>query len=88
MVLPPDQYQEEELNVPCNHFQSAGYQVQLASKGVKTATGMDGEKTKVDLDLDEVNLSEYIAVVFVGGEGSTRMSCIKIQATRILLDQP
>ncbi len=69
MVLPPDQYQEEELNVPRNYFQNAGYQVQLASKGVKTATGMDGEKTEVDLELDEVNLSEYIAVVFVGGEG-------------------
>jgi len=69
MVLPPDQYQEEELNVPRDYFQSMGYQVHLASKGVKTATGMSGERTEVDLDLDEVKLSDYIAVVFVGGEG-------------------
>jgi len=69
MVLPPDQYQEEELNVPRDYFLKSGYQVHLASKGVKTATGMSGERTEVDLDLDEVDLSDYIAVVFVGGEG-------------------
>ena len=69
MVLPPDQYQEEELNVPRDYFLRSGYQVHLASKGVETATGMSGERTEVDLDLDEVDLSDYIAVVFVGGEG-------------------
>ncbi|MEI6103963.1 MAG: DJ-1/PfpI family protein [Methanothrix sp.] len=69
MVLSPQQYQEEELNVPRDYFQSRGYAVVLASKGVKTATGMNGESVPVDLDLKEVDLSDYVAVVFVGGEG-------------------
>jgi len=69
MVLPPQQYREEELNVPRDYFQSKGYSVVLASKGVKTATGMNGESVSVDLDLKDVTLSEYAAVVFVGGEG-------------------
>ncbi len=69
MVLSPQQYQEEELNVPRDYFQSRGYSVVLASKGVKTATGMNGESVLVDLDLKEVDLSDYVAVVFVGGEG-------------------
>ncbi|MDD2755838.1 MAG: DJ-1/PfpI family protein [Methanothrix sp.] len=69
MVLPPEQYQEEELNVPRDYFQSMGYSVALASKGVKTASGMNGENAQVDLDLKKVKLSDYIAVVFVGGEG-------------------
>ncbi|VVB69681.1 Intracellular protease 1 [uncultured archaeon] len=69
MVLPPQQYQETELNEPRNYFQSQGYSVVLASKGVKTATGMSGESVSVDLDLKAVTLSEYSAVVFVGGEG-------------------
>lgn len=51
MVIPPDQYQEEELNVPRDYFQSMGYSAVLASKGVKTATGMSGEKVRVDFDL-------------------------------------
>ncbi len=69
MVLSPEQYQEEELNVPRDYFISRGYSVDLASKGVKTATGMDGESVQLDLDLKEVQLSDYVAVVFVGGEG-------------------
>ena len=69
MVLSPQQYQEKELNVPRDYFQSMGYSVVLASKGVKTATGMNGESVQVDLDLKEVKLSDYVAVVFVGGEG-------------------
>jgi protease I len=69
MVLSPQQYQEEELNVPRDYFQNRGYSVVLASKGVKTATGMSGESIDVDLDLKNVKLSDYIAVVFVGGEG-------------------
>ncbi len=69
MVLSPEQYQEEELNVPRDYFQSRGYSVVLASKEVKTATGMNGESVEVDLDLKNVKLSDYIAVVFVGGEG-------------------
>jgi protease I len=69
MVLSPEQYQEEELNVPRDFFHSKGYSVVLASKKVKTASGMNGESVQVDLDLKKVKLSDYIAVVFVGGEG-------------------
>ena len=69
MVLSPKQYQEEELNVPRDYFQDAGYSVVLASKGVTTATGMNGESVQIDLDLKKIELSDYVAVVFVGGEG-------------------
>jgi len=69
MVLSPQQYQEEELNVPRDYFLRKGYSVVLASKGVKTATGMNGENVSVDLDIKTVTLSDYAAVVFVGGEG-------------------
>ena len=69
MVLSPKLYQEEELNVPRDYFQKMGYSVVLASKGVTTATGMNGESVQIDLDLKEIKLSDYVAVVFVGGEG-------------------
>ncbi len=69
MVLSPQDYQEDELNVPRDYFESNGYSVTLASKGVETATGMNGENVSVDMDIDEVDLSGYQAVVFVGGEG-------------------
>ena len=69
MVLSPKQYQEDELNVPRDYFQKMGYSVVLASKGVTTATGMNGESVQIDLDLKDVKLSDYVAVIFVGGEG-------------------
>jgi protease I len=69
MVLPPRDYQEDELNVPRDYFRGKGYEVILASKGVETATGMTGENVSVDLGLDEVDLFAFEAVVFVGGEG-------------------
>jgi protease I len=69
MVLSPQDYQEDELNVPRDYFQSKGYEVILASKGVETATGMNGENVSVDVDIDNVDLSPYQAVIFVGGEG-------------------
>ncbi len=69
MVLSPQDYQEDELNVPRDHFESNGYEVTLASKDVETATGMNGENVSVDIDIDDVDLSDYQAVVFVGGEG-------------------
>lgn len=69
MVLAPDQYQEDELNVPRDYFQSMGYSVVLASRGVKTATGMNGGSASIDLDIKNAKPSDYAAVVFVGGEG-------------------
>lgn len=69
MVLSPQDYQEDELNVPMDYFESNGYAVTLASKGVETATGMSGENVSIDIDIDDVDLSGYRAVVFVGGEG-------------------
>ncbi len=69
MVLPPQDYQEDELNVPKEHFLNNGYEVTLASKGVETATGMNGENAPVDVEIDEVDISPYQAVVFVGGDG-------------------
>jgi protease I len=69
MVLSPKQYQEDELNVPRDYFQKMGYSVVLASKGVTTATGMNGESVQIDLNLKDVKLSDYVALIFVGGEG-------------------
>ncbi len=69
MVLSPQDYQEDELNVPKDHFESNGYSVTLASKGVETATGMNGENVSIDIDIDDTDLSDYQAVIFVGGEG-------------------
>lgn len=69
MVVAPKDYQEMELNIPRDYFRSKGYSVIVASKGVKTAKSMGGETTPVDIDIKNVKVSDYRAIVFVGGEG-------------------
>lgn len=69
MVVAPKNYQERELNILREAFERSGLDVDVASKGVTTATSMSGESVAVDVDVRNVNLSKYRAVVFVGGIG-------------------
>ncbi|MDI9616350.1 MAG: DJ-1/PfpI family protein [Methanothrix sp.] len=69
MVVAPKNYQERELNIPREAFERSGLDVDVASKGVTTATSMGGESVSVDVDVRSVNISKYRAVVFVGGIG-------------------
>jgi protease I len=69
MVLPQKDYQEMEFNEPKAVFESYGLTVKVASKTAGTATGMSGENATIDLPLKDVDLSQYQAVVFVGGMG-------------------
>lgn len=69
MVVAPKEYQERELNIPKGAFERSGLDVDVASKGVTTATSMGGESVAIDVDVRNVDLSKYRAVVFVGGIG-------------------
>jgi len=69
MIVAPKDYQETELNIPRDYFRSNGYTVVVASKGVRTAISMGGETTPIDIDLKDIKVSDYSAIVFVGGEG-------------------
>lgn len=69
MVVPQKDYQEMEFNEPKAYFESNGFNVLTASKGTLSAMGSSGEKVSIDMDLTHINLSDFKAVVFVGGEG-------------------
>lgn len=70
MVVAPADFRDEELNEPKKIFENAGFNVTIASKGVKVAKGMLGAMQKVDLDLSIAKAADYDAVVFVGGAGA------------------
>lgn len=71
MVVAPTNFRDEELQEPREIFQQDGGVVSIASKGVSEAEGMLGARVDVDLDLSEVSVSDYDAVVFVGGTGAS-----------------
>ena len=70
MVLAPDQYRDEELNVPRNAFVSEGWTVDLASTQKGTAQGMLGDTEEVTMLIGEADAERYDAIVVVGGMGS------------------
>lgn len=70
MVIAPNNFRDEEFLRPKEIFKRKGAQVTVASKGVSEAFGMLGAKAKVDVDVVDVNVIDYDALVFVGGTGA------------------
>ncbi len=74
MVVAPEGYKEDELSVPSGIFKELGAEVVVASTRTCTgiARGMSGGEVAVNLSIGDMNLSEYDAIVIVGGVGSMR----------------
>jgi len=70
MVLAPKNFRDEEYQKPRKVLEAMGLMVTVASKGTNEAIGMLGAKAKVDLDLSQVKIDDYLGVVFVGGNGA------------------
>ncbi len=72
MVIAPVNFRDEEFLEPKKVFENSGASVEVASKDVKEATSMiEKIKIKVDLDIEEVNVTNYDAIVFIGGSGAS-----------------
>jgi protease I len=71
MIVASKNFRDEEYQYPREIFEKAGYSVTIASTTKKVIPGMLSMKIKADILLHEVQPSEYDAVVFVGGSGST-----------------
>lgn len=70
MVVAPIDFRDEECLEPKEVFEKAGFEVKFASDGVEEATGAGGAVVPVDMDLTEVDVEDFDAIVFVGGGGS------------------
>lgn len=72
IVVAQKDFQDYEYQAPRNIFENNGYKVQVASETKGRAKGKFGLKVNVDLALSEVNVSDFNAVVFVGGPGAVK----------------
>jgi len=72
MVVAQEGYRDEELSVPRDAFEKAGFSIVVASSVAGEAKGALGGSTKVDVAIKDVTpkVKDYSAVVFVGGPGS------------------
>lgn len=70
MIIAPKGFRDEELIKPKQLLEQEEYKVVIASKGVAAATGVLGNKVKVDLDISKVKINDYDAILFIGGAGA------------------
>jgi len=70
MIIASQNFRDEELLIPKKLFEKEGYQVVIASSSLKPAKGMLGALVTPQILIDQVNVDDYDAIVFVGGVGA------------------
>lgn len=69
LVIAHEGYQPIEYAEPKKILEEAGFQVITASNKPGVATASDNSTTSVDIILDDVDVDDYAAVIFIGGPG-------------------
>jgi protease I len=70
MIIAPEMFRDEELLIPKQHFEGKGLKVTVASTKKGACKGSRGGVVNSELTLDEVNVSNFDAVLYVGGGGT------------------
>ena len=71
MIIASQDFRDEELLEPKRIFEQNGLKVAIASKSLGMAQGMLGAEVKVDLLIENINVNDYDALIFVGGSGAS-----------------
>ena len=70
MVIAQSNFRDEELLQPKKILEDVGIKVDVASLTMETATGKLGAEVTPDITLNQVNVHDYDALIFVGGGGA------------------
>lgn len=70
MIIAFKDFKDEEYLIPRGILEEAGAEIKVVSDELGNASGVDGEEAKVDIKLHDLDVSEFDAVVFVGGPGA------------------
>lgn len=68
-IVAPENFRDEELFNPMEILKKEN-RIYIASQGVKIATGLKNGVVPVDLDIKDVKMAKFDAVIFVGGGGA------------------
>jgi len=69
MIIAFREFRDAEYFIPKEILERAGIEVKTASNKSGTAIGADGGDTNVDLLVSQINVSDFDAIIFVGGPG-------------------
>lgn len=71
MIIAKDGFRDEEYLQPKEILTSGGINITTASSSKGSAKGMLGATANVDITINEIDVKNYNAVIFVGGTGSS-----------------
>ncbi len=71
MIIAPENFRDEELLHTREELERAGAKVTLASTKTGAVKGLLGATVTPDIKLDQINVDDYDAIVFVGGPGAS-----------------
>ncbi len=69
MIIAFQDFRDEECFIPRSIFLGEGMTVKIISEKKGEAIGVYGGVVNVDLSFDELNVSDFDAIIFVGGSG-------------------
>lgn len=70
MIIAQKNFRDEELLHPKKVLEEAGIIVKVASLTLKPASGMLGAEVMPDVALEDIDVKDFDAIVFVGGSGA------------------
>ncbi len=71
MIIAPKDFRDEELQRPKEILEKGGVKVAIASPSLKVVTGMLGAKVKPDIQIRDLRVVDFDAIIFVGGMGAS-----------------
>ncbi len=71
LIIAPQNFRDEEYSVTMNVLKRSGVRVVVASLKTGMVRGMLGMRVMVNNTIYDVNVSEFDAIIFIGGSGST-----------------
>jgi protease I len=70
MIIAKKDFRDEEFLKPKEVFERNGAKVTVASSSLETSSGMLGAKVRPEILIENVKVTDYDAIVFVGGVGA------------------
>ena len=71
MIIPQNNFRDEELLQPKRILEQAGIMVKVASRIKGEASGMLGAKFMPEMTLQDINVQDFNAIIFIGGGGAS-----------------
>jgi len=70
MIIAFENFRDEEYKEPKDFLEKSGVEITTVSSKLGTAKGKYDMPAKVDLTLDKLKVSDYDAILYIGGPGS------------------